>query len=71
MADTLDRYKDAVVLEEAMPYSAHYKATRKSDGFFYMQISYGNIQSRKWVDPKNVRMKRTITEVFIEKVWEL
>lgn len=53
------------------PYLAEYKATRISDGKFYMEIRYGKKQSRKWIRPKDVTFKSTITERFIEKASEL
>lgn len=53
------------------PYPAEYLATRKSDGSFYMEIRKGKSQSRKWVKPKYVDLKKDITEVFVEKAHEL
>ena len=53
------------------PYPAEYLATRKSDGFYYMEIRYGKSQSRKWVKPRYVKLKEKIESVYIEKVSEL
>lgn len=53
------------------PYPAEYRATRISDGKYYMEIRYGKQQSRKWVQPKYVTFKTKVTERFIEKVSEL
>ena len=63
---------DATVREfGGSPYPAQYRATRKSDGRYYMEIRYGKQQSRKWIRPQDVIFKRKVIEVFIEKASEL
>lgn len=53
------------------PYPAEYLATRKKDGKLYMEVRTGKSQYRKWVAPKHVTFKESISEVFVDKVSEL
>jgi hypothetical protein len=71
VSEYVDRYGDATATVCGLPYRAAYRATRKSDGFYYMYIQYSNMQGRKWINPQNVIFKRKITEILVNKVTDI
>lgn len=62
---------NATVTEVGQPFCAEYKATRKSDGKYYMEVRYHKRQARKWISPDRVRLDEDVVQVYIEKVSEL
>lgn len=62
---------NATVTEVGQPFPAEYKATRKSDGKYYMEVRYYKRQARKWIKPDLVRLNDDVVQVYIEKVSEL
>jgi hypothetical protein len=62
---------NARVVEVGLPRMAYYMATHVSGTKHYMEIRYGQRQSRKWVPIDKVTLHEGVELRYVEKVTEL